>query len=374
MGISFMEGPNATPWGIALFCLYLFGFLVAVVEVGLICSAGARLRSFHGAFLCLALAFLPLRLAILSLSMPSGAETVAEGILIIVYFLPTCLQFAAFSLWGLFLHVASQRHMGLAATKPVLVWYFASNGLLAVANLAEIAVAVFVAHENTLLRTVFHVQNAFRGTVYGILAAVVAVYGWQFARLPEYVYKRTLLPSRPGVLAVINGVLVFVFGARTVYDFVTLVQVWHLPPFPPVVPSVFCFFVLVELVPLLLLLGVFSMPLLASMGRGGRKASTSNVWDDRFIDNPARSSSQGGSTSDGRSGRVYDSGMPYGDEADLFLYATDDSIRRGLMDTPTTGTLTRGGGDPARSAGERESFTTSPTEDTSRELDSISSR
>lgn len=178
-------------------------------------------------------------------------------------------------------------------------------------------------------------RRSLAGTVEVTLCTIVAVYGMRFARLPEYQYHTTLLPRKPVFLHVVNGMLVVLFGLRALYDFISLGP-WHLPAFPPVLWYHVLFFSLAELLPLALLLAVLPMP-----HSHGHRSPTK--WDPRFPgDVPERDSqlsdSAGGNASarlSERSPMTMDSPLvrgdrPYGDEADLFLYATDDSVRRGL--------------------------------------------
>ena len=174
--------------------------------------------------------------------------------------------------------------------------------------------------------------------VYTLLAGVVATYGWRFSRLQPHQYHRTLLPRRPALLHAVNIALVALFVMRAGYDFVSL-GAWHIPAFPPVEWYTLLFFLLAELLPLALLLLVLPMP---SSGK-----ETSNQWEDRFIvhnpGTPSIYSDSGDGPRDALDARMSNGrgppaaalvdGQHYGDEAALFLFATDDSIRRGFQQT-----------------------------------------
>lgn len=169
----------------------------------------------------------------------------------------------------------------------------------------------------------------------------MATYGWRFSRLQPHQYHRTLLPRRPALLHIVNVELVTLFLMRAAYDFVSLGN-WHIPAFPPVEWYTLLFFLLAELLPLSLLLLVLPMP---SSGK-----ETSSQWEDRFIvHNPGASiysDSGGDGPRDALDARMANGrgmaapplvdGQAFGDEAALFLFATDDSIRRGFQ--PHSGT------------------------------------
>lgn len=166
---------SLTAWAWCLFLLYALALLVCVAHLWMIWRGHHALRSYHSAFLLLSGAWLPLRALIMVVS----SDASRSPVLVAAYMLPTSLQFAAFSLWVLFMSRASNtsKNTGgavilqpntsgnlmrpstplarstrgdyctcccsLACRRrqrcPVITWYVVSNVLMVFLNLTEIA-------------------------------------------------------------------------------------------------------------------------------------------------------------------------------------------------------------------------------------------
>ena len=89
-GVDFRN--RATGWGYGLVGCYFVAFVVTVVQIALIAVRGARIKSFHGAFLVLTSLWLPLRVLVLVLTPEDGDDDSGIDTIEVLYYLPTVLQ------------------------------------------------------------------------------------------------------------------------------------------------------------------------------------------------------------------------------------------------------------------------------------------
>lgn len=92
-GVEFRN--KATGWGYALVACYFVAFVVTVVQIALIAVRGARIKSFHGAFLVLTSLWLPLRVLVLVLTPENADDDTGLDTIEVLYYLPTVLQVCA---------------------------------------------------------------------------------------------------------------------------------------------------------------------------------------------------------------------------------------------------------------------------------------
>ena len=166
---------------------------------------------------------------------------------IILYLLPTWLQFCAFSLWPVYFARITfpETHK---ACRPKL-WYIIINTLLFALNVVVMTLTLTENNQTEELTLTRDLQSGFACVVYLLLCVLLIAFGYRFAKLTDREYKKTYLPQRPRVLIAVTIVLSILFLVRAVYDFLSTADIWELEGFPPVTIVTVAFFFVVDLLP-----------------------------------------------------------------------------------------------------------------------------
>lgn len=161
---------------------------------------------------------------------------------------------------------------------PLNFWvYIAANVACLVLNSLVIVLTLQNNFSAAVIQVSIRLQQGYTGAAFLALAVLLAMYAVRFSGLSDAQYNRSVLPQQPRVLLLLTSALVAIFAVRAMYEILAASAVWSLPPFPPLRWFHALFFVLFDLLPVLVCLSLtYSIPAppAADVPWGGTGAKT----------------------------------------------------------------------------------------------------
>lgn len=201
----------------------------------------------------------------------------------IFYLLPTCIQFGAFSLWAVFFARVTFGNAKFIC-KPI-VWYIIINSILLILDLVLYGLSQSSSSKSHAGFKFFQdLEEGFACFVHFLLSILLFIFGIRFARLSEKEYHKTHLPRKPIIVIASTFTLSFLFLLRGIYNLLSSTGIWRLPDFPPVTAVTIVFFLVMDLLPLLVCL------LLTFTATGSQKKATTGesplIGTEEILDAP----------------------------------------------------------------------------------------
>eukprot|EP00753_Platysulcus_tardus_P005377 PLAT13234.1.p1 GENE.PLAT13234.1~~PLAT13234.1.p1 ORF type:complete len:382 (-),score=112.04 PLAT13234.1:94-1170(-) len=284
-------GHEVDPLGLTLAGAYAICFLLVIAQAVRMVREKHRLASFQSAFLAICALWMPMRVIMFLKTVFTSVWSTQA--LLVLYWVPTSVQFATFSLLVLFYGHVVHRKAWRRVSRYAYTIYGLVNAVLVLTTVALIWLASTATDCPGCSNVGGHVAvyyNIFNGLAYVLLAVLLVTYGFKFAKLASQDFARVLLPMRPRSFMLLNVVMTLSFSFRAVYNLAHAAGLWTLPAIgvngshhAPLQASIFASMIVWEVLPSFLFLAVIARS--PSTSRRARKSVPKDVMQ-RFLDSP----------------------------------------------------------------------------------------